>query len=138
MRLTDKDKFIKALDFLIYELHYPYDPQPFNDWTEEQKETADWFIMHIRRMMEHAQETDAIPIEWIEEWQNKHEWEYESFFTMREGIPKYAIECMIDDWKEEQRKKILPNCVYIAENMQKQAEELKEQWGKENEKQTVE
>lgn len=63
MRLTDKDKFIRALDFLIYELHYPYDPPPFNDWTEEQKETADWFIMHIRNMMKHAQETKAIPIE---------------------------------------------------------------------------
>lgn len=43
---------------------------------------------------------EAIPIEWIEEWQNSHEWEYESFFTIREGIPKYPIECMIEGWGE--------------------------------------
>lgn len=43
----------------------------------------------------------AIPIEWIEEWQNRHEWKYDSYFTMRDGKPKYAIECMIEDWEKE-------------------------------------
>ena len=44
---------------------------------------------------------DVIPIEWIMEWQNRHEWQYESYFTMRDGKPKYAIECMIEDWEKE-------------------------------------
>ena len=35
---------------------------------------------------------------------------------------------MIDDWREEQKEKMLPNCVYIAELMQRQAKELKERW----------
>ena len=43
----------------------------------------------------------AVPVEWIEEWQNRHEWQYESYFTMRDGRPKYAIECMIEDWEKE-------------------------------------
>lgn len=43
----------------------------------------------------------AVPVEWIEEWQNRHEWEYDSYFTMRDGKPKYAIECMIEDWVKE-------------------------------------
>lgn len=90
MRLTDKDKFIKALDFLIYELHYPYDPPPFNDWTEEQKQTADWFIMHIRNMMEHAQETDAIPIDFIMKKK-----ENSTYFK------SLAFEELITEWRKE-------------------------------------
>ena len=43
----------------------------------------------------------AIPVDWLMEWQNKHEWEYESFFKMVNGIPKYAIECMLEDWEKE-------------------------------------
>lgn len=43
----------------------------------------------------------AVPVEWIEEWQNRHEWEYESYFTMRDGRPKYAIECLLEDWETE-------------------------------------
>lgn len=90
MRLTDKDKFIKALDFLIYELHYPYDPPPFNDWTEEQKQTADWFIMHIRNMMKHAQETDAIPIDFIMKMK-----ENSTYFK------SLAFEELITEWRKE-------------------------------------
>lgn len=90
MRLTDKDKFIKALDFLIYELHYPYDPPPFNDWTKEQKQTADWFIMHIRNMMEHAQETDAIPIDFIMKKK-----ENSTYFK------SLAFEELITEWRKE-------------------------------------
>ena len=90
MRLTDKDKFIKALDFLIYELHYPYDPPPFNDWTEEQKQTADWFIMHIRNMMEHTQETDAIPIDFIMKKK-----ENSTYFK------SLAFEELITEWRKE-------------------------------------
>ena len=52
-------------------------------------------------MIADAPEIKAIPIEWIEEWQNRHEWEYESFFKMKDGKPKYAIECMIEDWEKE-------------------------------------
>ena len=44
---------------------------------------------------------EAIPKEWIKQWQNRHEWEYESFFRMVEGVPKHAIECMLDDWEKE-------------------------------------
>lgn len=44
---------------------------------------------------------NSIPVEWIEEWQNRHEWKYDSYFTMRDGKPKYAIECMIEDWEKE-------------------------------------
>ena len=90
MRLTDKDKFIKALDFLLYELHYPYDPPPFNDWTEEQKQTADWFIMHIRNMMKHAQETDAIPIDFIMKMK-----ENSTYFK------SLAFEELITEWRKE-------------------------------------
>lgn len=90
MRLTDKDKFIKALDFLIYELHYPYDPPPFNDWTEEQKQTADWFIMHIRNMMKHTQETDAIPIDFITKMK-----ENSTYFK------SLAFEELITEWRKE-------------------------------------
>ena len=43
----------------------------------------------------------AVPVEWVEEWQNKHEWEYESYFTMRDGKPKYVIECLLEDWEKE-------------------------------------
>ena len=46
----------------------------------------------------------AIPIEWIEEWQNRHEWQYESYFAMRDGRPKYAIECLLEDWEKENDK----------------------------------
>lgn len=46
-------------------------------------------------------EVEAIPKEWIEQWQITHEWEYESFFRMVEGVPKYAVECMLDDWEKE-------------------------------------
>lgn len=93
MRLTDKDKFMKALDFLLYELHYPYDPPPFNDWTEEQKETADFFIMHIRNMMKHAQETKAIPIEWIERYGKENWLDY--------GTEYNAITEMLKEWEKE-------------------------------------
>ena len=48
-----------------------------------------------------ADTVEAITIEYIEEWHNKHEWMYNSYFTMREGKPKYAIECMIEDWRKE-------------------------------------
>ena len=44
---------------------------------------------------------DAIPIEWIEEWQNRHEWEYVYFFKMVDGRPMYAVECMLEDWEKE-------------------------------------
>ena len=53
------------------------------------------------RLINEQPEVKAIPVEWIEEWQNRHEWEYDSYFTMRDGKPKYAIECMIEDWEKE-------------------------------------
>ena len=94
MRLTDKDKFIKALDFLIYELHYPYDPPPFNDWTEDQKKTADWFIMHIRNMMEHAQEAEAIPVEWIKKYGEEND-------EIIESALHDVLYWLIKDWEKE-------------------------------------
>lgn len=48
---------------------------------------------------------DVIPIEWIKEWQNRHEWQYESYFTMRDGRPKYAIECLLEDWEIENEER---------------------------------
>ncbi len=59
------------------------------------------FAMVSRQAIETAPTVKAIPIEWIEEWQNRHEWEYESYFTMRNGKPKYAIECLLEDWEKE-------------------------------------
>lgn len=44
---------------------------------------------------------NAILIEWIKDWQNRNEWKYQSYFTMRDGKPKYAIECLIEDWEKE-------------------------------------
>ena len=52
-------------------------------------------------MLDNAPTVKAIPIEWIKEWQNRHEWEYQAFFRMKDGKPKYAIECMIEDWEKE-------------------------------------
>ena len=51
-------------------------------------------------------EIEAIPVKWIEKWQNSHEWEYESFFKMKEGIPKYAIEYMLEDWEKENGREV--------------------------------
>ena len=65
-------------------------------WNEEHKK----FTSYSSAMIDEAEIVDAIPIEWIEDWQNRHEWEYQSYFTMRDGIPKYAITCMLEDWKK--------------------------------------
>lgn len=49
----------------------------------------------------------AIPVEWIEEWQKRHEWKYQSYFTMRDGKPKHAIECMIEDWRKANEESLV-------------------------------
>ncbi len=56
------------------------------------------------RLINDQPEVKAIPIEWIENWQNRHEWEYESFFKMVDGKPMYAVECMLVDWEKENDK----------------------------------
>lgn len=59
----------------------------------------------IEYVIDNVPTVNAIPIEWIEEWQNRHELKYDSYFTMRDGKPKYAIECMIEDWEKENGQK---------------------------------
>lgn len=90
MRLIDADKLKPTPGMFIYK--------------SEKEDETDVISMEAYRwdlIEREAPTVKAIPIEWIKEWQNRHEWEYESFFTMREGIPKYAIECMIEDWEKE-------------------------------------
>ena len=80
MRLIDADKLIKDIKELW-------------DYKTVLKQT----ITDI----ENQPTVKAIPIEWIEEWQNKHEWENEYFFRMIDGRPMYAVECMLHDWEKE-------------------------------------
>lgn len=106
MRLIDADKLIDNLDDMI----------PADDSSD--------YVMGIATAIQEAGRMacedyiEAIPIEWIKQWAS---------INYIEGEYSVAVD-MIDDWREEQKEKTLPNCVYIAELMQRQAEELKEQW----------
>ena len=79
MRLIDADKLMKSLDT---------------------KESV-WVGLVLSELIANTATVKAIPIDWIEDWQYRHEWQYESYFSMRDGIPKYAIECMLEDWERE-------------------------------------
>lgn len=107
MRLIDADKFKEKLSYLRYEL---YNSHPVGELSEDEKDLVGWYIYHISNMVDNMPDTEAIPIEWIEEYTKK-------LVTKRRFLAEkgyrdnrcydymFGIIGMLDDWDTEIREK---------------------------------